>query len=316
MLRRILVAQRGERLRAAARLRARALAARIPGAGAGGGVRRPLGRTWQEIVRGRHGVLTAEPVVALEKTTGSSGACKHIPYTVALSRAASRRCCPGWRTSTFASPSLHARRRVLVGQPARPPSASARRRDPGRLRGRRPVLRTAWAPALGRVMLTPPVWRASRTWRPAGTSPCGSCSRVRTSASSPSGIPSFFTLLLDAMPAQLDALMHDVERGHDVARLPPVPEGLRAALQARVRPRPARAARLRRLLAREGTLPAGGGLAAPARGELLGGCRGRALRRRAGAAPPASRGSSPRGCWPPKAWCRFPGAAAPARCWP
>ena len=40
----------------------------------------------ERIRRGRSGVLTAEPVIMMEKTSGSSGAEKYIPYTASLRR--------------------------------------------------------------------------------------------------------------------------------------------------------------------------------------------------------------------------------------
>lgn len=40
----------------------------------------------ERIRRGERGVLTAEPVVMMEKTSGSSGAAKYVPYTASLRR--------------------------------------------------------------------------------------------------------------------------------------------------------------------------------------------------------------------------------------
>ena len=40
----------------------------------------------RRITEGEHGVLTSEPVLMLEKTSGSSGAAKYIPYTASLRR--------------------------------------------------------------------------------------------------------------------------------------------------------------------------------------------------------------------------------------
>jgi GH3 auxin-responsive promoter len=205
-----------------------------------------------EIARGGSGVLTAEPVVALERTTGSSGACKLMPFTESLLRELRAGVLPWMADLYLREPSL-----MLGGAYwSVSPLGAERERTPGGI----PIgfeddvqYLGHVGPALARVMLTPPGLA-----RIPDLEACRYVTLRFLLEDSDLRLvsvwhPSFFALLLDAMAAHLDALVHDVERG-TIACLPQVPEGLRAALQARVRPRPARAARLRKLLTRDGTL--------------------------------------------------------------
>jgi hypothetical protein len=206
----------------------------------------------EQVVRGRSGVLTTEPVVALERTTGSSGACKLVPFTESMLRELRAGVLPWMADLYLREPAL------LLGGAywSVSPLAAPRERTAGGI----PIgfeedvhYFGRLGPALARVLLTPPGLA-----RIPDLEACRYLT-LRFLLDSASlrfasvWHPSFLALLLDAMQARAEVLIDDVARG-TIACLPEVPEALRARLQARLRPRPARASRLRRRLVREGRL--------------------------------------------------------------
>jgi hypothetical protein len=201
---------------------------------------------------GRPSVLASEPVVALEKTTGSTAASKYIPYT-----------------ESFLDEMLSALLPWLVDVYLRHPallaggaywSVSPMAADRETTRGGLPVgfeedvqYFGSLGPALGRVLLAP-----AGLARIPDVETCRYVT-LRFLVESPHlrfvsvWHPSFLTLLVETMQAQAERLVDDVRRG----TLSP-PEGLPAAVRAgfepSLRPSPGRAAELRRLLARDGRL--------------------------------------------------------------
>jgi GH3 auxin-responsive promoter len=207
-----------------------------------------------QMAAGRRGVLTSEPVLAFEKTTGSSAASKLLPYTASLLAELQAAVLP-WMADVYRGhPAL------LLGGAywSVSPLAAERERTAGGL----PVgfeeevqYFGTLGGALGRVMLTPP-----------GLARAGdvdACRYLTLRFLLQSGDlrlisvwhPSFLTLLEEAMEAQAERLIDDVRRG---TLTPPGPLAaeVRAALERGLRPRPQRAALLRRRLDREGRLTA------------------------------------------------------------
>ncbi|HEX6739675.1 MAG TPA: GH3 auxin-responsive promoter family protein, partial [Vicinamibacteria bacterium] len=181
---------------------------------------------------GRPGVLTTEPVLAFEKTTGSSAASKLIPYTASLLAELQAAVLP-WMADVYRRhPAL------LLGGAywSVSPLAAERERTAGGL----PIgfeeevqYFGALGAALGRVMLTPPGLA-----RVGDVEACRYLTLRHLLASEDLRLvsvwhPSFLTLLEEAMEAQAERLIEDL-RG----------------------PHPQRAAVLRRRLDRDGRLTA------------------------------------------------------------
>lgn len=191
-----------------------------------------LRREVGQIVGGRAGVLTAEPAVAFERTTGSSGACKLVPFTDSMLREL-RAGVLAWMADLYlGEPSL-----LLGGAywSVSPLGSEVERTAGGIPIGFEEDVQYfgGLGPALARVLLTPP-----------GLARIGDLEACRyltlrflLESESLRFVsvwhPSFLALLLEAMDAHAESLVGDLER---------------------VRSRPARAARLRRLLARDGRL--------------------------------------------------------------
>lgn len=208
----------------------------------------------EAIRRGRQGVLTEAPVLMLEKTAGSGGAAKYIPFTAALKREF------GAAVSAWVADLYWRRPRMLGGGAYWSVSPLAAEREV--TEGGLPVgfeedteyFGRVERALLARLILTPPELprvqeiEASRyvTLRFLLETPRLSFVSVWS--------PSFLTLLLDFLQSHAEALIADVERG---TLTPPatLPPGLQAALERRLCPRPARARRLRELLRARGSLP-------------------------------------------------------------
>ena len=205
------------------------------------------------IRRGRQGVLTAEPVLMFEKTGGSGGTAKYIPFTVSLRREFSAAVAPWmadlyrhfpdlWRGGAYWSVSpAAARREVTEG------GIPVGFEEDSDYFG--PLAR--WT--LGRLLLTPrELPRVPRidTWQYLTL-------RFLLATDQLTLIsvwnPSFLTLLLEAIPSHQEQLLVDIARG---SLLPPtpLPPELRTALAAQVRPLPLRTQALYRILREQGKL--------------------------------------------------------------
>jgi hypothetical protein len=197
-------------------------------------------------------VLTAEPVMALEKTTGSTAASKYIPYTTSLLGEFQAALLP-WMAD------LYLRRPALLLGGAYwsvSPMAAGRERTAGGL----PVgfeedvqYFGALGPVLGGVLLTPPGLAQLDDVE------AGRYVTLRFLVESADlrlvsvWHPSFLVLLVETMQVRAERLIQDVREG---TLSPPtaIPAAMRERWQRELRPRPERAERLRRLWAREGRL--------------------------------------------------------------
>ena len=191
-------------------------------------------------------MLTAEPVLCLEPTGGSTAAAKSSCPTPPGSSARSG---APWRPGSPTCPlsaGPRARCERLVDHAARPPGDQDGLRRPARrllddaeyLGGPPGDLAEATlaVPAAVRHLADPEAFRyATRFF-----SCCGGGLGARLGLH-----PSFLTLLLDALPRHWEALLGDLERG--TLTLPaPAPEAVHRALAARLTPVPLRTAVLRR----------------------------------------------------------------------
>ena len=203
---------------------------------------------------GRPGVLTSEPVVAFEKTTGSTAASKHVPYTASLLRELQSAVLP-WMAD------LYRRRPALLLGGAywsvSPLAAGAERTPGGVPVGFEDDLQYfgALGPALARVMLAPPGLA-----RIADVETCRYATLRFLLESEALRLisvwhPSFLVLLEDALDAHAERLIEDVRQGTLRPPTPLLPE-VHQALERRLRPRPERAARLRWCWGRDGKLTA------------------------------------------------------------
>jgi hypothetical protein len=206
------------------------------------------------VCAGRPGVLTAEPVVAVEKTTGSTAASKYIPYTSGLLQELQAAVLP-WMADVY-------RRQPALLLGGAYWSVSPLAAEPERTTGGLPVgfeeevqYFGSLGPALGRVMLTPPGLAAVP-----GVDACRYLTLRFLLESEDLRLisvwhPSFFTLLEDALEAHADRLIADVRGGH-LSPPAPLAAEVRARLERGLRPRPQRATVLRRRLDRGGRLTA------------------------------------------------------------
>ncbi|MFN8546407.1 MAG: GH3 auxin-responsive promoter family protein [Candidatus Eisenbacteria bacterium] len=201
----------------------------------------------ERMKRGESNVLVTEPVLMFEKTSGSSGGAKYIPYTRSL-RAEFMRAVEPWMDD------LHRARPTLLRGPAywsvSPPAAIGERTECGLPVGfsddteyfsplARRVLSTILAtpPELAQVpdmesvryvtlrfLLAAPRLAFVSVWN-----------------------PSFLTLLLRALARHADRLLDDLERG-TLSAPHSLPTDLQRTLEARLRPAPNRVRQLRAAL--------------------------------------------------------------------
>lgn len=208
----------------------------------------------ERIRNGEPGVLTAEQVVAVELTGGSSAAAKYIPYTRSLKAEFAAAVAPWMADLYHHVPTLH-----LGGHYW---SVSPLARRPEQTAGGIPIGFEADADyfdreaqrALAVLLLAP-----QEIARAPDIETCRYLTLRFLLPQSPLAFvsvwnPSFLTLLLDSFAPHAEALLHDLETG---ALTPPsrLPPPVHAALAARLRPEPERAARLRALLRPDGALP-------------------------------------------------------------
>ena len=194
----------------------------------------------EAVMRGEPGVLTTEPVLMLEKTSGSTAASKYVPYTPSLRRE--------FQAATAAwLHDLYAARPALRGRPAYwsiSPIARAREVTPGGLAVGIEDDTAYFDPAerwvLGRLLRVP-----GKVCRVPDVATCRYVTmRHLLDAASPALVsvwnPTFLTLLVAAAGQEADRLLHDLRAG---TLTPPAPlaPALRAALARGLGARPARA---------------------------------------------------------------------------
>jgi hypothetical protein len=205
---------------------------------------------WIEAVEdGRPGVLTAEPVLALERTGGSTAGGKLIPYTASLLDEF-RKALAAWVVDLWTyRPALAGGGAYWsVSPPARPREVT---------RGGVPVgfgedteyfgRLGRWA--LRRLVLTPPELARVRDMAASRYVTLRFLLETPRLTFISVWNPSFLTLLAGALSQWSDQLVEDIERGTLTPPVP-LPPDLAAALARRLRPRPDRARELRALASR------------------------------------------------------------------
>lgn len=198
-------------------------------------------RPWVEaIARGEPEVLTTEPVLMLERTSGSASAAKLVPYTASL-RAEFQAATSAWLHD------LYTRRPALRGRTAYW-SISPLGRAPERTAGGLPIgfeddtayFEPAERWVLGRLMAAPPALREAPdlatcryvTWR--------HLLQGRGPALVSVWHPSFLTLMVEGARQEADRLLHDLAHGA-LSPPEPLPLALHARLSQGLAPDPARA---------------------------------------------------------------------------
>jgi hypothetical protein len=202
------------------------------------------------ILRGDAAVLTAEPVIAVERTSGSAGASKAIPYTASLLREF-QAALGAWMSDLYL-----ARPRLLLGGAYWSISPLA---EPERTAGGLPIgfeEDTAYFDGLGRSFLTRLLVTPPGLARLPSIEACRYVTlRYLLGAEDLSFVsvwhPSFLSLLLETAAEHAARLIEDIERGTLSVPGAVAAPRLRGA---RLHPRPRRAARLRAILRAEGRL--------------------------------------------------------------
>jgi hypothetical protein len=209
---------------------------------------------WVEAVKaGRPNVLTSEPVLMFETTGGSTGGAKYVPYTRSL-LAEFRQALAAWTCD------LYGRRPALGAGGAYwsvSPLARAREVTAGGI----PVgfdddtqyFGRLARGALRRLLLTPPELAAVENITTSRYVTLRFLLDAPDLAFVSVWSPTFLTLLVGELDRWAERLVDDVARG-TLTPPAPLPAGLARALAGRLSPRPARAAALRALLARDGRL--------------------------------------------------------------
>jgi hypothetical protein len=201
---------------------------------------------------GRPGVLTTEPVVAFERTTGTTGGARHVPYTQGLLEELSSALLPWMADTWLRDPAL-----LLGGAywSVSPMAATRETTACGVPIGFEEDVQYfgALGPALQRVLLAPPgLARIDdvETCRYVTLRFLVQDTHLRFASV---WHPSFLDLLADALHAHGEWLVADVRDG--TLRPPtPLPPDLAAAFGRHLRARPRRAHRLASLAARDGGL--------------------------------------------------------------
>ncbi len=199
---------------------------------------------WIDAIRqGEHGVLTAEPVLMMEKSGGSTAASKYIPFTASLRREFQQ------ATSVWLADLQEQRPRLreLAAYWSISSGSGQREVTPGGLRVGFEDDSEYFGPVdrwvLKQLMMVPPEVRHL---------PDMELNRYVTLRHLLNGDrlgfisvwnPSFLTLLLGAFDRHADRLIHDLSRG-TLTPPTPVEAGLQAALERGLTPQPALARRL------------------------------------------------------------------------
>lgn len=209
---------------------------------------------WIEAIKdGRQDVLTAEPVLVFETTGSSTGGAKYIPYTAGLLEEF-QRALAAWMVDLYGA-------RPLLGAGGAYWSVSPAARARQVTRGKIPVGFSDDGEYFGRrerralrsLLLTPPELPAVEDMDSSRYVTLRYLLGSEHLAFISVWNPSFLTLLVGALAAWTPCLIEDIERG-TVTPPTPLPPALRAALERRLTPRPARARALRALLGRAGVL--------------------------------------------------------------
>jgi hypothetical protein len=201
------------------------------------------------LAAGAPAALTATPVRLLQPTSGSSGSPKLIPYTAALRREFQAAIGPWLAWLYLAHPRLLGGRQYWSLSPNTPPPAAPNA--------------APWAPRIGfaddteylgagarflarQLLATPP--ELARVADPESFTQLTLLYLVGERELRLISVwhPSFLTLLLEALPRHLPAIVATLEHGQLAPELT-LPPPLREALQRRFRADPRRAAELRRL---------------------------------------------------------------------
>ena len=198
------------------------------------------------VAAGEPGVLTAEPVLCLEPTGGSTAAAKLVPYTAGLQREIRRAVAPWIADLLRTRPGLALGAGYWSITPLARPEAEA---APGAPRvgfaddaeylgglASRLAEATLAVPAAVRHLTDPEAFRYATLLFLLRRADLALVSVWH---------PSFLTLLLDALPRHWEALLGDLDRG-TLTPPAPAPEAVHRALAARLTPVPLRAAALRR----------------------------------------------------------------------
>jgi hypothetical protein len=207
----------------------------------------------EEIKRGRQGVLTEEPVLMFEKTSGSASACKYIPFTRSL-RQEFGSAVAAWMADLYGHhPGLLAGGAYWSVSPL----AAEREVTEGGLpvgfeedtEYFGPVER--WA--LSRLVLTPRELPRILNIEAARYVTLRFLVQTERLAFISVWNPSFLSILVDALEEHGERLVGDVREG---TLNPPasMPDSLERSLRQQLRPLPTRAALLERLLHRHGIL--------------------------------------------------------------
>jgi hypothetical protein len=213
-------------------------------------------RPWIERIKaGEQGVLTEEPVLMLEKTSGSSTAAKYIPYTSSL-RKEFQRAVGAWMFDLYThNPTLaHGTAYWAITPLAREPEVTAGGLRVGFEND------TEYLGAAERFLLRQILAVPEEVARIPDLD-IALYVTLRFRVQSPSlrfisvWAPSFLMILMDHLQIQAEQLLADL---HDGALRPPgiLPEASASLLQSKLRPEPARARQLERARQEIGSLRA------------------------------------------------------------
>jgi hypothetical protein len=207
----------------------------------------------EQVRQGRRGVLTAEPVLMLEKTSGSSAASKYIPYTARLKREFGAAVAPWMADLYLRHP------RMLRGGAywSVSPLAAAREVTEGGLTVGFEEDTEYFGPGermlLNRLMLTPRELPRVREMEASRYVTLRFLLQTERLSFISIWNPSFLTLLVRSLEGWEERLIQDIRLG--TLRPPsPLPADLRQRLERQLRPRPERAARLAALRKQYGSL--------------------------------------------------------------
>jgi hypothetical protein len=202
----------------------------------------------RRIAAGEPRVLTEEPVVLLEPTSGTTGGEKLIPYTAGLRRQVQRGVA-AWIADLFRHrPALRRGRAYWSISPALGPPRCSPAGIPIGFADDAAYLGRLEQLALRKLLVTP-----AEIARLSPMSSFRYCTLLFLLAAADLALvsvwnPSFLTALLAPLEEWQDCLCHDLRRG-SLSPPAPLPAELDLSLRRRLRPDPARAERLARILA-------------------------------------------------------------------
>jgi hypothetical protein len=207
------------------------------------------------IKRGRQGILTVEPVISMEKTTGSTGASKYIPYTSSLKREFQAAVVP-WTANLYSQ-----RVKMIFGGSywSITPLAAEREVTEGGLpvgcEDERDYFGTFQRALLRRLILTPRELARVLDVDSARYITLRLLLETRHLSFISVWHPSFLTLLIRFLEENSERLIDDIRHG-TLTPFVKLPAQLQQTLERRLSPRPKRARELEVILRRCGKLPA------------------------------------------------------------